>query len=235
MSSLYNNYIYQPLLHVLVFLYQHFSFHDLGIAIVLLTIIVRIILFPLFHKGAKDQAIMQKIAPKLKEIQIRHKDNKEKQVQETMALYREHKVNPFSQFLLLIIQLPILIALFKIFSKGFQEIQNLHPYFLGFIDLTKPNIIIVLAAAAAQFIQAKLTLPKTDKQSKNLSTAERVSRQMVFIGPIFVVVVFLQFPSALGLYWLTFSVFSVIQQIIINKQLNIEQELKKEGKKMGIE
>lgn len=219
MSSLYNNYIYQPLLNFLVYLYQNFSFSDLGIAVILLTIVVRIIMFPLFYKGAKDQAIMNKIAPKIKEIQTKHKEDKQKQIQEMMALYKEHKVNPMSQFALLLVQLPILIALFKIFSVGITTIPNLNPYFLGIVDLTQKSVILVALAAALQYVQSKLMLPKTDKAAKNLSTADRVNRQMVFIGPVLTFVIFMSLPSVISLYWLTFSLISVIQQIVINKKI----------------
>ncbi|MEK7149587.1 MAG: YidC/Oxa1 family membrane protein insertase [Patescibacteria group bacterium] len=219
MISLYNNYIYQPLLNFLVYLYQNFSFSDLGIAVILLTIVVRIIMFPLFYKGAKDQAIMNKIAPKIKEIQTKHKEDKQKQIQEMMALYKEHKVNPMSQFALLLVQLPILIALFKIFSVGIKTIPNLNPYFLGIVDLTQKSVILVALAAVLQYVQSKLMLPKTDKAAKNLSTADRVNRQMVFIGPVLTFVIFMSLPSVISLYWLTFSLISVIQQVIINKRI----------------
>jgi len=235
MVNLFNSYLYNPLLNFLIYLYHNFSFGDIGIAVILLTVLVRIVLFPVFYKGAKDQAIMQKIAPKLKEIQVKHKDDKEKQVKETMALYKDHKVNPFSQIFLLLIQLPIMIAIFKIFSVGIKTISNLNPYFLGFVDLTQKNLILVLIAAALQFYQTKLMLPKTDKNAKDLSPAEKMGKQMMYIGPVMTVLIFSSLPSVISLYWLTFSAFSVIQQIVINKRLNINQELKEEGKKMGIE
>lgn len=235
MTNLFNSYLYNPLLNFLTYLYHNYSFGDIGIAVIILTVLVRIVLFPVFYKGAKDQAIMQKIAPKLKEIQTKHKDNKEKQVQETMALYKDHKVNPFSQIFLLLIQLPIMIAIFKIFSVGIKTISDLNPYFLGLVDLTQKNLIIVVIAAVLQFYQSKLMLPKIDKNAKNLSATEKMGRQMMYIGPVMTVLIFSSLPSVISLYWLTFSVFSVIQQIVINKRLNINQELKEEGKKMGIE
>ncbi len=235
MGNLFNSYLYNALLSFLIYLYHNYSFNDIGIAVIILTVLVRIVLFPIFYKGAKDQAIMAKIAPKLKEIQTKHKDDKEKQVKETMALYKEHNVNPFSQIFLLIIQLPILIAVFRIFSIGIKTISNLNPYFLGVVNLTEKNLIIVVLAAIFQFYQSKLMLPKSTLKSKDLSPAERVSKQMMYIGPIMTILIFYSLPSAIGLYWLTFSAFSVIQQIVINRRININQELKEEGKKLGIE
>lgn len=220
MSHLFNTYLYNPLLKFLEFLYHNAAFNDIGIAVIILTILVRLVLFPIFYKISKDQAIMAKIAPKIKEIQNKHKSDKEKQVQETLAIYKEHKVNPFSQFFLLLLQLPVLIALFKIFTVGIQTFPDLNPFFLNIINLTEKNTILVVIASVLQYFQSKLTLPKNDKPSKDLSPAERIGRQMVYIGPFITFVILLSLPSVIGLYWLTFSVFSVIQQIIINRSLN---------------
>ncbi len=224
MINLFNKFLYDPLLKSLVFLYQKFSFHDLGIAIIILTIIIRFILFPLFYKGAKDQAIMQRLSPKIKEIQKNHKDDKEKQTRALLDLYKEHKVNPFSGFLLLLVQLPILIALYKVFLNGLSVITLNGPInnlFLGIIDLNQRNIVLVVVAAAVQYYQGKLALPKINKPSNELDIAEKMGRQMVFMGPVltFVFLYFFNLPSAVALYWLTTSIFSVIQQIIINKRI----------------
>ncbi len=231
MGNLFNEILYRPLFNALIFLYQYFPLHDLGIAIILLTILIRIVLLPLFYKGAKDQAVMQRLAPKIKEIQKNHKADKEKQAKALLDLYREHRVNPMSGFLLLLIQLPILIALYQVFLKGLSDgalgalysfvsrPDVLNHYFLGFIDLSQRSISIVVLAAIAQFFQSKLMLPKTSGGGGELSTAERVSRQMVYLGPVITVIFLVNLPSAIGLYWLTTSAFSVIQQIAINRKL----------------
>ncbi len=233
MSTLFNEILYRPLFNTLVFLYQYLSFGDLGIAIILLTIIIRLILFPLFHKGAKDQSVLQRLAPKIKEIQTNHKNDKEKQAKAMMDLYREHKVNPFSGFLLLIVQLPVLIALYQVFLSGFstKALTNLYSFipaptilnysFLGLIDLSKRSIFIALIAGLAQYFQAKLALPKNNKPLNELSSTERMGRQMLYFGPILTIVFlyFLNLPSAVGIYWLTTSLFSAIQQIMINRGL----------------
>lgn len=233
MANLFNEIFYRPLFNVLVFLYQYVSWQDLGVAIIILTVLIRFILFPLFYKGAKDQAIMQRLAPKIKEIQESYKDNREKQAKAMMDIYKEHKVNPLSQFLIIIIQLPILIALYQVFWKGIAEIpsgilysfipqiSNLNHYFLGIVDLSKKNLAIIVLAALAQYFQGKLALIKNNKNDKNLTPMERMGKQMVFLGPILTITFLAYLPSAVGLYWLTTSVFSVIQQIFINKQLNV--------------
>lgn len=219
MTNLFNQFLYNPLLNALVFLYENIPGHDLGIAIIVLTIIIRIVLLPLFYKGAKDQAIMQRLAPRIKEIQKDHKDDRAKQAQVLMDLYREHKVNPMSQFLIIIIQLPILIALYWVFLRGIPANAELSHYFLGIIDLSSRNLIVVVLAALAQYFQGKLSLPKITKRAEELSPMEKMGRQMVFIGPVLTIMFLSYLPSAVGLYWLTTSVFSAIQQIAINKRL----------------
>lgn len=219
MSNLFNQFLYNPLLNALIFLYENISGQDLGIAIIVLTIAIRIILLPLFYKGAKDQAIMQRLAPKIKEIQKDHKDDRAKQAQVLMELYREHKVNPLSQFLIIIIQLPILIALYRVFLKGIPANTGLSYHFLGIIDLSSRSLVIVILAALAQYFQGKLSLPKIAKRDEELSPMEKMGRQMVFIGPILTIMFLSYLPSAVGLYWLTTSVFSIIQQMAINKRL----------------
>ncbi len=233
MSNLFNEVLYRPLFNALIILYQYFPLHDLGIAIILLTVLIRLVLFPLFYKGAKDQAIMQRLAPKIKEIQKNHKADREKQAKAMLELYREHKVNPMSGFLLLLVQLPVLIALYRVFLKGLSsealgalylfvsrpDVLNLH--FFGVINLSQRSILIVILAAVTQFFQGKLSLPQTgnNKNTGELSSAERIGRQMVYLGPVIAVIFLINLPSAVALYWLTTSVFSVIQQMVINKRL----------------
>ena len=215
MKNLFNTILFNPLLNTLEFFYQHF--HDIGLAIIILTIIVRFILLPFFYKGAKDQAIMQRLAPKIKEIQKNHKDNLSNQTQELMKLYKEHKVNPMSSLLLLIVQLPILIALYQVFLHGLKNITVSH-LFLNFIDLSKPNILIIVLATIAAFYQGVLSLPKIDK-SKVPSPTDKMTRQMMLMSPMFTVIILLFLPSALGLYILVGTIFSVVQQLFINKSL----------------
>lgn len=233
MSTIFNEILYRPLFNGLIFFYNNIPVEDLGIAIILLTIFIRLILFPLFYKGAKDQAIMQRISPKIREIQNAHKQDKEKQARALMDLYREHKINPLSGFLLILVQLPVLIALYKVFLNGFsvESLDSLYSfisrpaslerYFLGVIDLTQRDIFIVVGAAVAQYFQGKLSLPPKNGIKKDLAPAEAMGRQMLYLGPILTVVFlyFFKLPSAVGLYWLTTSVFSVIQQIFINRRI----------------
>jgi YidC/Oxa1 family membrane protein insertase len=173
---------------------------------------------------------MQRLQPELKKIQEIHKDNREKQTRAMMDLYKEHNVNPFSGFLLLLVQLPILIAIYQIILKSLKPgfLSGLYGFvsapeaiktsFLGLINLGERSIFIVGLAALAQYLQGRLSLPKIEAGRKP-TPPEKMSRQMVFLGPVMTVVIFYNFPAAVGLYWFTTSLFSIVQQIIVNKQI----------------
>jgi YidC/Oxa1 family membrane protein insertase len=231
MVYLYQQIFYRPILNLLIFFYQTIAFHDLGMAIILATLLIRIILYPFFHTGAKQQMLMQRIQPKVKQIQEKHKGDRDQQAKALMELYKEHGVNPFSGILLLIVQIPILLTFYWVIRSGIgtAQITGLYSFvavpriintiFLGFIDLAKPNLILIVAAALAQYFQAKLAIYRSPTATGALSQAEKIARQMVFVGPIITILVFYNFPAALGLYWLMSSLFSVVQQYFVNKHL----------------
>ena len=230
MSGLFHEILYRPLFNALIFLYNTIAFGDLGVAIILLTIVIRLVLYPLFWKSYKNQMLMQRIQPAIKKIQHDHKHNRERQAQALLELYKQHKVNPFSGFFLILIQLPVLIALYRVFLSDFSEAitANLYSFlnppealksdFLGLINLGASNIIIVGLAAVAQYFQARLSLPKPTAGGES-SPAERIGKQMVFIGPLLTLVFLYSLPAAIGLYWLTTAVFSVVQQALIIRSL----------------
>ena len=231
---------FDPLFNGLVALYNTVAFHDLGLAIIFLTLIIRIIFLPLFYKSAKNQILIQRLQPEIQKIQHDHKDNKEKQAQAMMELYKKHQVNPFSGFLMLLVQLPVLIAIYQVFLQEFSPAvmgrlysfvtspTEFNTLFLGLLDLEKRSILMVGLAAIMQYLQGKLSLPAAEK-GREPSPAEKIGRQMVFIGPVLTIVILSNLPAAVGLYWLITSVFSVVQQIYINKTLNISQEKKEHG------
>lgn len=217
MAGLFQSYVYGPILSVLVFIYQTLAFNDLGTAIIILTVFIRIILFPLFYKGAKDQAIMQRLQPHIKRIQEEHKENKEVQAKELLELYKKHNFNPFSGIFLLLIQIPVFIALFKLFGK---ELQNsaFHDHLLfGIFDLGSKGLILPFIAAMLQYAQGKLSMPKTTTTDSNPLAS--MGKTMVIVGPILTLIILGNLPAALSVYWITSSLFSVVQQVYINKKL----------------
>jgi len=226
MISLFNTYVYEPILFVLSFIYSNIAFEDFGFAIIILTILIRFILFPIFFKSAKSQTIIQRLQPKVQDIQKKHKENKEEQAKALLSLYKEHKVNPFSGFFLLLLQLPVFFALFRIFSQEASGTMfGAHSLF-GLVDLSVANIAIAILAGASQYIQGKLALAsqKTDKKGAEQNPMASAGKIMIYISPAITFFVLFRLPAALGLYWLVSTLFSVGQQVYINKKIEKEFE-----------
>jgi len=235
MAYFYQTYIYQPILQALIFIYHHLAFNDLGLAIIILTVFIRIILLPFFYKSAKDQAILQKLSPQIKKIQTDHKENKQKQAQALMALYQTHRINPFSSILLLIIQLPIIIALYQVFLKGLSKEIFQSPTFLGFIDLGHSNIWMATLAALAQFFYGRVAMALQPKNSlaekpqnslnqkifskSNFNPQEMMAKTMNTLAPFLTLFILIPLPAAVGLYWGVSTIFSFVQQLIVNKKI----------------
>ncbi len=238
MANFFNEILFRPIFNALIWIYQFVAFHDLGIAIILLTVAIRLILFPLFHATARYQKLAPKLQKRTAEIQNTHKGNKEEQTKALMELYKEHNINPFTPFISLIIQIPILIALYQVLRKAFDykpagliypflaAPASLSPNFMGLVDLSKPNIVIILLAAALQYIQAKISLPEREEGAP-LDTAQKMARNMTFVGPLITVVIFYSLPAALGLYWTAFTAFSIFQQLIVNYRLRKDGRIHK--------
>lgn len=190
--TIYNEVLYKPLFNALVFLYNliPWEYWAIGLAIIMLTVIIKLALYSMSAKSIVSQREMQKLQPKMNDIREKYKNDKEKQSREMMKFYKENKVNPFSSCLPLLIQLPILIALYWVFRKGLTDpnelTNNLYPFihnpgyleanFLGIIDFAVPNIILAILAGVAQFFQS-WTLLKM-KTKRELQEEEDRKRQI---------------------------------------------------------
>jgi len=230
---------YQPVYNTLFGLYNIFG--DFGIAIIVMTLVIKFALVPLSRKQIESQKEMQELQPKIKELQKKYKNDKEQLSKKTMALYKEHKVNPAAGCLPLIIQMAIFITMYRVISNlavaGALEIHNeylysfisapetLNAYFLGFMNLTIPSIPLAIITAAAQFYQLKMMQAKNDKTTKEKEVkdvskkdsstpdfATIMQKQMLFIVPIMTLFIGVKFPSGLALYWLTSTLFMIAQQ-----------------------
>ncbi|MFH1367472.1 MAG: YidC/Oxa1 family membrane protein insertase [Patescibacteria group bacterium] len=253
MGNIFHVALYEPLLNALLFLVKIIPGHDLGIAIIFFTIIIRLILYIPSLSSIKQQRQMQEIQPKLNALKAKYKDNREELGRQTMQFYKDNKVNPFSSCLPLLIQLPILYALFRVFLTGITtdaatgllapaEINNLYgplrdyftthslnTMFLGFVDLTRTgNWVLALLAGAAQFYQSKMLIskqpPKNMPGAKDEGMAAATSRTMTYFLPIMIVFFSLRFPAGLALYWLVTTLFAVAQQFIYLKKRPVKLE-----------
>lgn len=230
MKELFTTIFYQPLFNLLIFFYNIIPGHDLGVAIILLTIFVKIILFPLSWRQTEAQIKMQELQPKLKELKEQHKDSKEALALAQIQIFKDHKINPLSSCLPLLIQFPFLIALFYVFQSGLKgaSLSLLYPFiqnpgslnetFLGVLSLTSKNMLFLAALAAGlQFWFMKISLPQKDvKKQKEKKDDEDftaiMNQQMIFFMPLMTGVMTYQFPNGLGLYWVAQTVLSIIQQ-----------------------
>ena len=228
--SLFNEILYRPLFNLLVFFYN-IALSDIGLAIVLLTLLIKLVFLPLSQKAIKSQKALQDLQPQIKAVQEKYKDNKEEQARALMALYKNNKVNPFSGCLPLIIQLPILIALYQVFLKGLNSgsLEMLYPFVnnpgainpisLNWIDLSRANKILAILAGLTQFWQAKMILPKKKLPSAPKSSdeymAQAISKQTLYFLPALTIIISWKLPSGLALYWLVTTLFTIIQQYAI--------------------
>jgi len=226
MTQLFHSIIYQPIYNALIFLYNVVPGHDLGVAIILLTVIIRVILYPLAKKQIESQKKMQEIQPEIKKLQDKYKGDKEKQGKELMKFYKEKKVNPASGCLPLVVQIIFIIALYQALVAGinFSECKDLYTFvacpakigtsFLGILNLAKPSIVLAILTAAAQFAQTKMmmgTMPSAPSGGK-ADFSQTMNKQMLYLGPILTLFIGARFPAGLPLYWLVMTLFMIGQQ-----------------------
>lgn len=194
-----------PLLFVLKFLYGYV--HNYGIAIIILTIMIKLIFWPLGNKSYRSMKEMQKLQPKITEMRDRYKDDKTRLSQETMALYRSHKVNPLGGCLPMVIQIPVFFGLYKALLYAIELRHS--PLFWWIQDLSAkdPYYITPIIMGATMFIQQKMSPPVGDP----------MQAKIMLLMPVVFTFLFLSFPSGLVLYWLFNNVISIGQQMYINK------------------
>ena len=228
--EIFNKVLYQPLFNALALLYNFLPGKDFGIAVIALTVLIRLALHPLMSQSLKSQKVFSELQPKIKEIQEKFKDSKQKQTEEMLKLYRSEKINPIGGFLPLLIQLPLLIALYQVFWKGLQpgamnslysfvpRFGEMNPSFLGIINLSQASMFLAILAGTVQFILAKTMNPKSkSKKGQTGQVANIMQKQMLYFLPFFTVVILLRMPAAIALYWIVTSLFSIGQQYNINK------------------
>jgi YidC/Oxa1 family membrane protein insertase len=229
--DLYNTILYQPLFNILIYFYNIVPIKDIGFSIILITIFIRVVLYPLSKSSIQSQKKLQELKPQIDELKATHKDNKEAFGKATMELYKKEKINPASSCLPLLIQLPILIAVYQVFRTGlsngsFDLLYSFvsHPgtinnMFLGIINLAEPNYILAILAGIGQYIQSKMILnvkgPKDGSKNKKGDMADAMGKQMMYMMPLFTVFIGMSLPSGLALYWLISIVLTVLQQYII--------------------
>lgn len=224
---------YQPILNLLVWLHNVIPGNDFGWAIIALTIIIKIILWPLSGKSLKSQKALQELQPKVDALKEKFKDNKEELGRAMMELYKKEKVSPFSSCLPLLVQLPFLIAIYQVLRDGLQngslnllysfmaKPEAVNTVFLGIVDLSKTSVVMAVIAGALQFWQTKMLMHKKQPNipgAKDEGMASMVNKQMLYVMPIVTVVIGASLPGGLTLYWLMNTLATVAQQLFVLKK-----------------
>lgn len=229
-SLIYSEALYRPLFNALVFLTGLVPAHDIGIAIILLTLLVRIIIFPLTHRSLITQIKMKRLEPEINKIKENYK-NAEEQGKKMMELYREHGVNPLSGCFLLLIQLPILIALYQLFWKGIlaggvplysfvQMPGEIKTNFLGLVELSSPSWALAFLAGVSQYAQMKLANPTIPKRGTGVQSemARALAIQSLYVFPILIFFISIRFPAALALYWTASNIFATVHEAMVRSR-----------------
>ena len=232
MIALYNTFLYEPIFNLLVWLYNIIPGNDIGLAILALTIIIRLIFYPLSKKSIVSQKALQELQPKIEELKEKYKDKKEEMAKATMQLYKDHKINPASSCLPMLVQLPFLIAVYQVFARGLvnADFGILYPFVAnpGTIEtvsfgmnLGEPQWILAVLAAIAQYWQARMLQAKRpvvkNKGAKDEAMASIMNKQMMYIMPLFTLYIGMKFPGGLTLYWFVTTLLTALQQLVIFK------------------
>lgn len=237
LKTLWNVVLYKPLYNLLILLVILFG-GNAGLAIVFLTILVKIVLLPFTAKMIKSQVAMKAIEPKLQKIREEHATDKQMQSKKTFELYKEHKVNPFTGCFLLLIQFPIIIALYQVVLGGFAprpELlygvihfpEQISTMFLG-MDITQRSIVLAVIVAGLQFLQAWLAGRNTTQTAVATSTSgannmqadlqKSMQTQMKYFLPLMVGFISLRLPAAIGIYWAVNILMTIAQEYYIRNR-----------------
>lgn len=231
--SFFHEILYRPLFNGLIFLYNVIPLHDFGVAIILLTIIIRLVLYPLNQKAIVSQKKLSQLQPQIKEIQAQYPADKVKQSQALMEFYKKNNINPASGCLPLLIQLPILIALYQVFWNGLNpdslrllysfvaSPERVNPMFLGLINLANPNYIFAILAGIFTFWQSKMMVGFQPAASQGQDFSAAINKQMVYFMPLVTIFISWKLPAGLTLYWVVTTLAGIIQQYFVIKKNGI--------------
>ncbi|HAZ28825.1 MAG TPA: hypothetical protein DCY48_03580 [Candidatus Magasanikbacteria bacterium] len=224
---------YQPIYNLFVGFYHVIP--DLGIVIIVVTLLIKIVLYPLTAKSIRAQKSLSELQPKLESIKKEHKGDQQKIAQETMKLYKEHKVNPLGSCLPILIQMPVLFAMFYVLRDGFDPAsfrflysfisppESINSVSLGFFDLSERSVVLALLAGGAQFWQSRMMTTKKPPKgvgegAKDENLMAMMNKQMLYFMPVITVIIGMQFPAGLALYWFLSTLFTAIQQWLLFKK-----------------
>ena len=235
MSYLFNTFLYNPLYNALVLLTDILPGADIGIAVIVLTLLVRLLILPLETKQLHTTTKIAEIKGQIDEINKKYADNKEERARKTLELYRINKINPFAGFFLILIQIPIIIALYWVFLKGIPfKSELLYSFvrlpetvnfnFLGLFDLATASYVLAVLAGISQYFQIKFSLPPTPKKQSGKPSfsddlARSMSMNMKYVMPVFIALIASRLPAVIALYWITGAVFKIAHELLYKRRI----------------
>ncbi len=234
---MFTTFIIQPIYNLFVAILGIMPGGDSGLAIIALTVLVRVVFYPLFTSSIRSQMAMQAVQPEIAKIKERYKDDSTAQARETAAVFVKHNIKPFSLIFSTILQITIFIALSYVFFRlspptihsdllySFVHAPSvISAYFLGFIDVSAlHSIILTILVAITQYYAIRLSLDRTQQKLSTDATPEQIASQkmqkimMVWMLPIMSAVFTYTFPAAVGIYMVITSIVSIIQEIVIKR------------------
>lgn len=234
MAELFHILVKQPLYNGLIGILDVSSYIDMGIAVIFLTILVKLLLFPLSLKASRTQRLMKELEQPMKEIREKYKDDREQQGRKLLELYREKKLNPFSGIATLFLQLPIIFGLYYLFLKGgLPEVdasllysfipipEHVDMFFLGVVDMAGKSAPLAFLAGVTQYFQAHYALPAPAPRKENATFQEDFARslhmQMKYVLPFVVGGVAYVASAAVALYWITSNIFAIGQELYVKR------------------
>lgn len=235
-SALFYSLIYRPLYSGFVFLVGAVPSHDVGIAVILITIVVRFILYPLSRRAIAAQLAMKKITPEIEALKRKFKDKPEEQGRAIFALYKERDIHPFAGIALILLQLPIMIGLYYVIVHG--GLSSIDPSvlysfvhmpdtvnmeFLGLIDMRQHSILLAVLAALSQLAYTRLSMgPKNTDSPVEASLSGDMAKSFEFqaryVLPAMVGVISFYLAAAAPLFWTTGNIFMLIQEYLSGKR-----------------
>jgi YidC/Oxa1 family membrane protein insertase len=200
------NILAQPLFMVLTFFYGFFK--NYGVSIILLTVLIKLLFWPLTHKSYASMKSMQKLQPEMQKLRDKFKNDKERLNKEMMALYKTHSVNPLGGCLPMIVQIPVFFALYQVLLNSIALRHA--PFVLWLTDLSAkdPYYITPILMGASMFVQQKMTP----------TTADPMQAKIFMAMPLIFTFMFLNFPSGLVIYWLVNNLLTILQQYFIHRK-----------------
>lgn len=238
-SAVFHAIIYDPLYNGLVFLVGIMPGHDMGLAVIALTVVVRCILWPLSRQAIDAQLAMKKITPEVEALKKKYKNNSPEQSQAILELYKERGIHPFASIGLLLIQFPILIALYWVFYRaGFPKIDPalLYPFvhapvaidmtLLGVISMTGRSVTLAILAAATQFLYTRLSMGPRQKALESTPVEASLSADMAksfdmqarYMLPVMIGIIGYTIAAAAPLYWATGNTFMILQELLAGRR-----------------